>query len=152
MWCSLHFQKTTISERICRYPQFMERKIQFECAICNRRNIFHRFMKEGNVRYVINDLQPKADQSIISQRFMKVTNHSTVLSAIKVLQEEIGWITTFHLFICSWSSDRPNVWFGRTVRPNFYCSVWPKWQNLFLQNTELFSLLCIKLHFSKWLP
>ena len=68
----------------------MERKIQFECAICNRRNIFHRFMKEGNVRYVINDLQPKADQSIISQRFMKVTNHSTVLSAIKVLQEEIG--------------------------------------------------------------
>ena len=32
-------------------------------------------------------------------------------------------------------SDRPNVWFGRTVQANFYCSVWPKWQNLFLQNT-----------------
>ena len=36
------------------------------------------------------------------------------------------------------SSDQLNVQFGRTVRPNFYCSVWPKWQNLFLQNTELF--------------
>ena len=36
------------------------------------------------------------------------------------------------------SSDRPNVRFGRTVRPNFYCAVWPKWQNFFLQNTELF--------------
>jgi hypothetical protein len=28
-------------------------------------------------------------------------------------------------------SDRPNVWFGWTVRPNFYCAVWPKWQNFF---------------------
>mgnify|MGYP007015527449 CR=1 FL=1 len=36
-------------------------------------------------------------------------------------------------------SDRPNVRFGRTVRPNFYCAVRPRWQNFFLQNTELFS-------------
>ena len=36
-------------------------------------------------------------------------------------------------------SDRPNVRFGRTVLPNFYCAVRPKWQNFFLQNTELFS-------------
>ena len=36
------------------------------------------------------------------------------------------------------TSDRPNVRFGRTVRPNFYCAVRPKWQNFFLQNTELF--------------
>ena len=35
-------------------------------------------------------------------------------------------------------SDRPNARFGRTVWPNFYCAVWPKWQNFFLQNTELF--------------
>ena len=40
-------------------------------------------------------------------------------------------------------SDRPNVRFGRTVQANFYSSVRPKWQNLFLQNTELFSLLNI---------
>ena len=30
------------------------------------------------------------------------------------------------------SSDWPNVWFSQTVRPNFYCLVQPKWQNLFL--------------------
>ena len=30
------------------------------------------------------------------------------------------------------------VRFGQTVRPNFYCAVWPKWQNFFLQNTEHF--------------
>ena len=42
------------------------------------------------MRYVINDFQPKADQSIISKRFIKGRNHSTVLNAIKVLQEEIG--------------------------------------------------------------
>ena len=36
------------------------------------------------------------------------------------------------------SSDRPNVRFGPTVRPNFYRAVRPKWQNFFLQNTELF--------------
>ena len=41
-------------------------------------------------------------------------------------------------FMCLWPSDRPNVQFGRTVLPNFYCLVRPKWQNLFLQNTELF--------------
>ena len=54
-------------------------------------------------------------------------------------------LVTFHYEIpCSlWSSDRPNIWFGRTVRPNFYVLVRPKWQNLFLQNTELFSLLYI---------
>jgi hypothetical protein len=37
-----------------------------------------------------------------------------------------------------WGSDRPNVRFGRTVRPNFYCAVRPKLQNFLLQNTELF--------------
>ena len=35
------------------------------------------------------------------------------------------------------SSDRPNIRFGQTVWPNFYCEVRPKWQNCFLQNTEL---------------
>ena len=34
------------------------------------------------------------------------------------------------------TSDRPNV------RPNFYCANRPKWQNFFLQNTELFPILC----------
>ena len=49
-------------------------------------------------------------------------------------------------------SDRPNVRFGRTVRPNFYCAVRPKSQNFFLQNTELFSrqpfifLFCLMIH------
>ena len=38
-------------------------------------------------------------------------------------------------------SDWPNVRFGRTVWPNFYCAVRPKWQNFFLQNTELFFVL-----------
>ena len=40
-----------------------------------------------------------------------------------------------------YTSDRPNVRFGRTVRPNFYCAVRPKWQNFLLQNTELFLVL-----------
>ena len=39
------------------------------------------------------------------------------------------------------SSDRPNVRFGWTVQPNFYCAVWPKWQNFFLQNTEPFNCI-----------
>ena len=49
-------------------------------------------------------------------------------------------------------SDRPNIRFGQTVRPNFYCAVRPKWQNFFLQNTELFSqqpfifLFCLMTH------
>ena len=48
----------------------------------------------------------------------------------------------FWIFLgISWNSDRPNVRFGRTVRPNFYCAVRPKWQNFFLQNTELFFVL-----------
>ena len=53
-----------------------------------------------------------------------------------------------HLYLC-WVSDRLNIRFSQTVLPNFYCLVWPKWQNLFLQNTELFSLLYIG--FSNWL-
>ena len=43
-------------------------------------------------------------------------------------------------------NDRPNILFGRTVQPNFYCLV----QNLYLQNTELYYIII--LHFSKWLP
>jgi hypothetical protein len=39
---------------------------------------------------------------------------------------------------CVCGSDRPNVRFGRSVRPNFYCAVRHKWQNFFLQDTELF--------------
>ena len=35
-------------------------------------------------------------------------------------------------------SDQTNLRFGQTVRPNFYPAVRPKWQNFFLQNTELF--------------
>ena len=55
------------------------------------------------------------------------------------------------------SSDRPNVRFGRTVRPNFYCVVRPKWQNFFLQNTEPFFLITFNANgilsyfcFAKW--
>jgi hypothetical protein len=50
------------------------------------------------------------------------------------------------------TSDRPNVRLGRTVWPNFYCAVRPKWQNFFLQNTELFLrqpfifLFCLMTH------
>ena len=42
-------------------------------------------------------------------------------------------------------SDRLNVRFGRTVRPNFVCSVWPKWQNLFSaeHRTFFFTIYCI---------
>ena len=57
-------------------------------------------MKEGNVRYVINDLQPKADQSIISQRFMKVRNNSTVLSASFTRRDRLNHhISSIHLFM-----------------------------------------------------
>ena len=38
------------------------------------------------------------------------------------------------------SSDRLNVWFDRIVWPNFNWLDQPKWQNLFLQNTEIFKV------------
>ena len=52
-------------------------------------------------------------------------------------------IQTGQKWLYKYSSDWPNDRFGRTVWPNFYCSVLPKCQNIFLQNTELFSLLYI---------
>ena len=44
-------------------------------------------------------------------------------------------------FLYTCTSDRLNIRFDRTVWPNFYCAVWPKWQNFFLQNIELFFVL-----------
>ena len=45
------------------------------------------------------------------------------------------------------TSDPLNVRFGRTVWPNFYFAVRPKWKNFFLQNTELFyHIQCQRLH------
>ena len=71
-------------------------------------------------------------------------------------QQSASWRINFVRFRCGDrirtrdSSDRPNVRFGRTVRPNFYCAVWPKWQNFFLQNTELrqplIFLFCLMTH------
>ena len=39
-------------------------------------------------------------------------------------------------------SDRLNVRFGQTVRPNFYCAVRPKWQNFFHIAFSIF-LFCL---------
>ena len=49
------------------------------------------------------------------------------------------------------SSDRLNVRFGRTVRPNYYCAVRPKWQNFFLQNTDFFHGNLSYFCFAEWL-
>jgi hypothetical protein len=37
-----------------------------------------------------------------------------------------GSFIVFYLALPLHNSDRPNIWFGRTVRPNFYCLVRPK--------------------------
>ena len=61
---------------------------------------------------------------------------------IYIYKSLMTWLPRFlNTFFSLWhhrGSDRPNVRFGRTVRLNFYCAVRPKWQNFFLQNTELF--------------
>ena len=70
------------------------------------------------------------------------------VSASSCTIHDMRWRDLFNLPPCSklkyiWNSDQPNVRFSRIVRMNFYCSVRPKWQNLFLQNIELFPLLYI---------